>query len=158
MKIVVRLEPATESPPDVSYRWDADTDILSAQLPANGTGDGMSGSVGLEGTDGSWLILDVADGRINGVEVAVWPDVRNIAGFALPSNVENARVVVPSRTSQPSIASLEMATRLAQLHAEALDFTHAKALADKTVDVDVPHGHLSAGFTGLQPDLLDNFG
>ena len=112
MKIVVRLEPATESPPDVSYRWDADTDILSAQLSANGTGDGMSGSVGLEGTDGSWLILDVADGRINGVEVAVWPDVRNIAGFALPSNVENARVVVPSRTSQPSIASLEMAVAI----------------------------------------------
>ena len=112
MKIVVRLEPATGSLPDVSYRWDADTDILSAQLSANGSGDGMSGSVGLEGTDGSWLILDVADGRINGVEVAVWPDVRNIAGFALPSKVEDAHVVVPSRTSQPNIASLEMATRL----------------------------------------------
>ena len=49
VKIVVRLEPATESPRDVSYRWDADTDILSAQLSSNGSGDGMSGSVGLEG-------------------------------------------------------------------------------------------------------------
>ena len=112
MKIVVRLEPATGSPSEVSYRWDADTDILSAQLSSNGTGDGMSGSVGIEGADGSWLILDVSDGRINGVEVAVWPDVRNIASFALPSSVEDAHVVVPSRTSQPNIASLEMATRL----------------------------------------------
>ena len=33
----------------------------------------MSGSVELEGSDGSWLILDVASGCIDGVEVAVVP-------------------------------------------------------------------------------------
>lgn len=112
MKIAVRLEPASGTPPEVAYRWDPDTDILSAQLSQSASGDGMSGSVGLEGADGSWLILDVADGRINGVEVAVWPDVRNLPSFALPSQVEDGQVVVPSRTSQPNIASLEMATRL----------------------------------------------
>jgi hypothetical protein len=113
VKIAVQLEPATGSLPEVAYRWDADTDILSAQLsPNGGGGDGMSGSVGLEGTDGSWLILDVDAGRINGVEVAVWPDVRNMPGFTTPSNVEDAHVVVPSRSSQASIASLEMATRV----------------------------------------------
>ena len=112
MKIAVRLEPASGTPPEVAYRWDPDTDILSAQLSQSASGEGMSGSVGLEGADGSWLILDVADGRINGVEVAVWPDVRNLPGFALPSQVEDGQVVVPSRTSQPNIASLEMATRL----------------------------------------------
>ena len=112
MKIAVRLEPASGTPPEVAYRWDPDTDILSAQLSQSASGEGMSGSVGLEGADGSWLILDVADGRITGVEVAVWPDVRNLPGFALPSQVEDGQVVVPSRTSQPNIASLEMATRL----------------------------------------------
>jgi hypothetical protein len=112
VKIAVRLEPASGTPPEVAYRWDPDTDILSAQLSQTATGDGMSGSVGLEGVDGSWLILDVAAGRINGVEVAVWPDVRNLPGFALPTQVEDAQVVVPSRTSQPNIASLEMATRV----------------------------------------------
>ena len=112
MKIAVRVEPASATPPEVAYRWDPDTDILSAQLSQNGGGDGMSGSVGLEGADGSWLILDVAAGRINGVEVAVWPDVRNLPAFALPSRVEDGLVVVPSRTSQPNIASLEMATRV----------------------------------------------
>src|SRR5436190_2872816 len=112
VKIVVQLEPATGSPPEVSYRWDADTDILSAQLPPNGDGDGMSGSVGLEGVDGSWVILDVASGRINGVEVAVWPDVRCVPALNPPTHVEDARVVVPSRRSQPDIASLEMATRM----------------------------------------------
>ena len=112
MKIAVRLDPPTGSPPEVAYRWDPDTDILSAQLAHNGGGDGMSGSVGLEGSDGSWVILDVDAGRINGVEVAVWPDVRKSAAFAPPSKVEDAHVVLPSRTSQPSIASLESTTRL----------------------------------------------
>jgi hypothetical protein len=112
VKIAVRLEPASGTPPEVAYRWDPDTDILSAQMSQSASGDGMSGSVGLEGVDGSWLILDVAAGRINGVEVAVWPDVRNLPGFALPTQVEDAQVVVPSRTSQPNIASLEMATRV----------------------------------------------
>jgi hypothetical protein len=112
VKIAVRVEPASGAPPEVAYRWDPDTDILSAQLSHDGSGDGMSGSVGLEGSDGSWLILDVAAGRINGVEVAVWPDVRNLPGFAPPAKIEDAHVVVPTRTSQPTIASLEMATRL----------------------------------------------
>ena len=112
MKIAVQLEPASSSPPGVEYTWDADTDILSAQLIPASAGAGMSGSVGLEGIDGSWVILDVAGGCIKGVEVAVWPDVRRISSLAPPPVVEDARVVVPARASQPNIASLEMQTHL----------------------------------------------
>ena len=112
VKIAVQLEPALGMPGEVSYRWDPDTDILSAQLPAQpGVTEGMSGSVGLEGSDGSWLILDVNEGRINGVEVAVWPDVRELAKLPLPSKIEDAAVTVPGRKSQPDIASVEMAAR-----------------------------------------------
>jgi len=99
-------------PQEVEYRWDPDTEILSAQLLPPATGEGMSGSVGLEGSDGSWLILDVSAGRINGVEIAVWPDVRQMPSLQPPATVEDARVVVPSRRSQPEIASLESTTRL----------------------------------------------
>jgi hypothetical protein len=112
VKIAVLLEPASGTPGEVLYRWDRDTDILSAQLPPQpGVSDGMSGSVGLEGSDGSWLILDVNEGRINGVEVAVWPDVRELARLALPSKIEEASVTVPGRKSQPDIASVGMAAR-----------------------------------------------
>jgi hypothetical protein len=108
VKIAVQLHPANGAQPKVQYRWDPDTDILSAQLMPRGVGDGMSGSVGLEGADGSWVILDVASGSIAGVEVAVWPEVRKLASIAPPATVEDAHVVVPSRRSQPDIASLEM--------------------------------------------------
>lgn len=112
MRIAVQLEPSSGSTPEVEYTWDSDTDILSAQLSPHVVSDGMSGSVGLEGSDGSWVILDVAAGSINGVEVAVWPDVRKLPALSPPSTIEDARVVVPSRRSQPDIASLEMATRM----------------------------------------------
>ncbi len=112
MKIAVQLQPATGSQQEVEYRWDPDTDILSAQILPRATGEGMSGSVGLEGSDGSWLILDVGAGRINGVEIAVWPEVRKRATLAPPATVEDMHVSVPSRRSQPGIASLEVNARL----------------------------------------------
>jgi hypothetical protein len=112
VKIAVQLEPQPTVPAEVQYTWDADTDILSAQVLPPAMGDGMSGSVGVEGSDGSWLILDVAAGRINRVEVAVWPDVRRLASLAPPPLVEDLRVLVPSRRSQPDIASLETKTHL----------------------------------------------
>ncbi len=112
MKIAVQLQPATGVQQEVEYRWDADTDILSAQILPPATGEGMSGSVGLEGADGSWLILDVGAGRINGVEIAVWPEVRKMATLAPPTMIEDMHVSVPSRRSQPDIASLEMSARL----------------------------------------------
>ena len=108
MNVAVQLEPAAEPCPGVEYRWDTDTDILTARLIGPVPSEGMSGSVGIEGTDGSWLILDVSAGRIRGVEVAVWPDVHKRPALAPPTLVEDALVVIPSRASQPGIASLEV--------------------------------------------------
>ena len=112
MNVAVQLEPAAESAPAVQYRWDADTDVLTARLEGVTPKGGMSGSVQIEGTDGSWLILEVAAGRINGIEVAVWPDVHKRPALVPPATVEDALVVIPSRPSQPGIASLEVDTPL----------------------------------------------
>jgi hypothetical protein len=112
MHIAVQLEPAAGTTSKVEYTWDADTDILSAQLSPRTSGDGLSGSVEVEGSDGSWVILDVAAGHINGVEIAVWPDVRKLPVLAPPANVQDAQVLVPSRRSQPQVAAVEIDTRV----------------------------------------------
>ena len=138
MKIAVQLEPPSEAPARVEYTWDPDTDILSAQLTPRVPGDGMSGSVGFEGVDGSWVILDVASGRINGVEVAVWPDVRPLPTLNPPANVEDVRVLVPSRRSQPEIASLENSTRVTAVADSArrnFHFRMGKSGAGRTVRI-----------------------
>jgi hypothetical protein len=110
VNIAVQVEPNAGATPDVDYRWDPDTDILSCQLRPRAVGEGLSGAVELEGNDGSWLILDIASGRINGVEVAVWPDVRKRPVLAPPESVEDARVVIPVRRSKDGIASVEINT------------------------------------------------
>jgi len=112
VKIPIQVEPADETAPTVQYRWDPDTEILSAQLSPRATGKGMSGSVEVEGADGSWLILDVTAGRINGVEVAVWPEVSKRNTLLPPNKIEDASIRVPSRQSQPGLASLEVETAL----------------------------------------------
>ena len=117
MKVAVQLQPADASPANVEYTWDPDTDILSAQLSprardAAGGGDGVSGSVGLEGNDGSWVILDLAAGRIAGVEVAVWPDVRQLPALSVPTQIEDVQVVVPVTKTKADVASLEVDTHL----------------------------------------------
>jgi hypothetical protein len=115
LDIAVKVEPelaGSTSLPRVEYRWDADTDILTATMNGAVKGQGMSGSVGIEGADGSWLIFDVSSGRITGVEVAVWPDVRKVAELSLPADVAPGLVSIPSRPSQPGVASLEIDTRL----------------------------------------------
>ena len=82
-------------PADVDYRWDSDTDILSAVVRADVTTPlPRATALELEGPDGSWLILDVRAGRISGVEVAVWPDVRTRADLAPPTSVEDATIIV----------------------------------------------------------------
>ncbi|HYC52029.1 MAG TPA: hypothetical protein VEB19_13025 [Gemmatimonadaceae bacterium] len=116
MKIPIQVEPNAGAVAAVEYRWDPDTEILSAQLKPRASGTGLSGSVELEGSDGSWLILDISDGRINGVEVAVWPEVHMRSGLTIPGKVEEGTVVVPANGSQPGLASLEVET---PVHAES---------------------------------------
>ncbi|MEP6622179.1 MAG: hypothetical protein ABJE47_22845 [bacterium] len=108
MNIAVQLEPATSTSARVEYRWDGDTDILTAHVKDGPAGMGMSGSVELGGPDGSWLILDVAKGRIGGVEVAIWPPVQKRSSLSPPTSIEDLQVLIPARASQPGVASLEM--------------------------------------------------
>lgn len=100
--------------PHISYRWDPETDILTGAIKSGlKKAGGLTGSVELEGSDGSFILLDVAGGTIHGVEVVVWPDVRTTAGLAPPQEVESGDVQLPTRRSQPSVAAVEVDTSLA---------------------------------------------
>lgn len=112
MKIPLQLEPlpTDDKAPVVEYRWDPDTEILSAQLHPRVSDDGASASVEVEGADGSWLILDVASGRINGVEVAVWPDVHKRNSLQPPARIEDAHVRLSSRKTKKKVSAIEVET------------------------------------------------
>jgi hypothetical protein len=113
VNVAVRIEPAKGTPSAVEYRWDPDTDILTANLRARAVGEGASGSVEIEGSDGSWLILDLAAGVVHGVEVAVWPDVRKRETLTPPADLVDARVVIEPHNGKGGVAAIEMDTSLA---------------------------------------------
>lgn len=115
MKISLQHAPATGEPAAVEYRWDTDTAILTASVAGSAQPGGMSGSVELAGNDGSWVILDVSGGRICGVEVAVWPDVKKIPTLRVPDSAEPGTLIVPPSTKTESpggVAVLQMDTTL----------------------------------------------
>ena len=93
MSLTVQIEPARSATPSVTYRWDTDTDILSAQLEGLAP-EGPAATIEVQGLDGSWMILDVRGGRLRGVEVAVWPDVRKLPMLSPPQS-EPGDVVLP---------------------------------------------------------------
>jgi hypothetical protein len=115
--VALALEPRPDVPPAVDYRWDADTDILSATIREPALADEPATSLELEGVDGSWLVLDVRAGRIRGVEVAVWPNVQTRLSLRAPS-AASARVLLPAllRTT-PDGAVLDVEVEV-QLSAE----------------------------------------
>ena len=98
MHYETKIEPLDGKLPKVSYRWDAETDILSAVCKGTSKTTGMSGSVDLEGNDGSFVLLDVAGGTLRGLDVVTWPDdIRTVDALAVPAASKEARVLFPSR-------------------------------------------------------------
>jgi hypothetical protein len=113
MHYATKLEPIDGRLPKVSYRWDPETDILSAVCKGLPKASGMDGSIDLEGRDGSFVLLDVAGGLLRGLDVVSWPDdVRTVETLAPPSEDREARVSFPSRRSQPAVAAVEVDTAL----------------------------------------------
>lgn len=98
--------------PRVSYRWDAETDILTGAVKGGDKArdDGMNGSVELEGSDGSFILLDVSGGAIRGVEVVIWPDVRTVSALQAPASWKEGDVVLPGKGGP--VAAIEIETPL----------------------------------------------
>lgn len=103
----------TGKTPHVTFRWDPETDILTGSVKGGPRGrGGLTGSVELEGAEGSFVLLDVASGTIRGVEIVVWPDVRTVASLQPPGDVADGEVVFPDRKAHEEIAAVEVDTPL----------------------------------------------
>ncbi|MGH7537563.1 MAG: hypothetical protein ACREMF_02930 [Gemmatimonadales bacterium] len=108
-----KVEPLNGKLPKVSYRWDPETDILSAVCKGVPKAQGLNGTVDLEGSDGSFVLIDVAGGLLRGLDVVTWPeDIRTVDALAAPMAAQEARVLFPSRRSQPAVAAVEVDTAL----------------------------------------------
>ena len=113
MHFEARIEPLNGKLPKVTYRWDPETDILTAACKGGPKGNGMNGTVDLEGGDGSFVVIDVAGGALRGLDVVNWPeDVRTVTSLAPPQANKEGQVTFPDRRSQTGVAAIELDTAL----------------------------------------------
>jgi hypothetical protein len=129
MGFAASVEPLKGKLPSVTFKWDPETEILSGQFKGAGEADGLTGTVELEGVDGSFAVLDVAGGRLRGLEVVVWPETQTVPGLAPPTAAARGHLLLPSRASQPGIAAVEVDTQM---------------MADKSPDDSVIHLRVGA--------------
>jgi hypothetical protein len=113
MHFETHVAPLDSKLPRLSYRWDAETDILTASCKASAKGRGLTGTIDLEGTDGAFVVLDVADGALRGVDVVNWPDeVPEVDGLTAPRGAADGRVTFSTRRPQRGVAAVEVDTTL----------------------------------------------
>jgi hypothetical protein len=112
VSIEARIEPLSGALPNISWRWDSETDILSGAFKGNRKSGGLTGTVELTDAEGSVAVLDVNNGVICGLDVVVWPEVTTGPDLRVPAKLTDGRVVLPSRPSRPGVASLEVDTTL----------------------------------------------
>ena len=123
MTLRVQLAPV-DAVPTVRYRWDPDTDILSAAVeapaaplgvaeptPAVPRGLDADGAIEVEGAAGSWPPTDLVRGRIGGVQVAVWPAVHRRSALAAPE--APARAAFAVGTTLAGTVTHELSARVA---------------------------------------------
>src|SRR5947199_8377355 len=107
MHFEARIAPLQGKLPKVSYRWDPETDILSVACKGTGKTTGLNGTVDLEGGDGSFVVIDVAGGAIDGVDVVTWPDdIRTRDDLAVPESAKTGRGRFPGRGPNPPGATV----------------------------------------------------
>lgn len=112
MSLDTRVEPLSGKLPSIDWKWDPETDILAGSFKGKEKAGGLTGTLELTDEEGSIAVVDVAGGVVRGLDVVVWPEVSTVPGLTPPEASREGKVIIPSRPSQPGIASVEVDTTL----------------------------------------------
>jgi hypothetical protein len=111
--VTFAVTPHDDTADAVRFRWDADTEILSASIDDRRGGGSIATTVELEGNDGSWVTLELRGGRFCGVEVAVWPPVKARTALVPPPGVTSGHAMLPAALTGATLMDVEVDTLLA---------------------------------------------
>ena len=142
MSIDAHIEPLGGKLPNIAWRWDPETDILSGAFKASRKVGGLTGSVELSDEQGSVAVLDVADGVICGIDIVVWPEVSTAPELSVPAQLTEGRVVVAKRPSKPGISSMEVDTALSVRTDASESVFHLRIGSERPVEVIRAADHL----------------
>jgi hypothetical protein len=135
MAFAAKVEKLDGKLPKIAYKWDPETEILSGSFKGGRKSGGLTGSVELEGAEGSFVVLDVLSGVVRGLEVVVWPETSVVDGLKPPEPKSNGQLVMPSRPSQPGIAAVEVDTNLSAEKRPDESVFHLRVGPSRKVDI-----------------------
>ena len=135
MTIQAHAEPLDGRLPAVTWRWDAETDILSGSFKSGRKGGGFTGTLELTDENGSVAVVDIQQGVICGLDVVVWPEVQSSSTLAVPAQLTDGRVVVARREQPGGVALLEVDALLSVWTDPAESVFHLQVGDPRPVDV-----------------------
>lgn len=80
--------------PQISWRWESETDILSGSYRSPRRGESAE-TVELSSPDGAVAVLDVVSDEICGLDIVIWPDVDTVTDLRPPAPQIAGRVQLP---------------------------------------------------------------
>lgn len=134
MNLDARVEALDGPLPVIRWNWDDETDILSGAMAGVRKGGGLTGTIELTDDEGSVAVVDVAGGRVQGLDIVVWPEITEIPGLAAPEAGRDGVVMLPPRPSQPGIASVEVDTTLSVAANPRHDLLHLRIGTKRQVE------------------------
>lgn len=135
MTLVATVDKLDGKLPEIVYRWDPETEILSGQFKTSKKTGGLTGSVELGDPAGSFVMIDVAGGVVRGLEIVVWPDTSIVETLTAPAPASQGRLMVPARASQPGIAAVQLDTQLSVEKRADESVIHLRVGPKRKVDV-----------------------
>ncbi|HET7041276.1 MAG TPA: hypothetical protein VFI13_04630 [Gemmatimonadales bacterium] len=121
--------------PTIRWNWDDETDILSGAMAGARKGGGLTGTIELTDDEGSIAVVDVAGGRVQGLDIVVWPEVTEVTGLEAPEASRDGSIILPPRPSQPGIAAVEVDTTLSVAANPRHDTLHLRIGTKRQVEV-----------------------
>ena len=135
MNLDARIDAIDGPLPTIRWNWDDETDILSGSMAGARKAGGLTGTIELTDDEGSIAVVDVAGGRIQGLDIVVWPEVTEISGLEAPEAGRDGAVILPPRPSQPGVAAVEVDTTLSVAANPRHDTLHLRIGTKRQVEV-----------------------
>jgi hypothetical protein len=148
------IAPAAAVLPSISWRWEAETDILSGSLRAAAPGEAAV-ALELSSPDGAVVVLDVVAGELCGLDIVIWPEVETIPALEAPAARLAGRVLLPAAGSAEEAdlaVQVDGPERTVHLRVGHLRATRVVRIADQLI-AEIDDDGVLAGLwlTGVPP-------
>jgi hypothetical protein len=80
--------------PQISWRWESETDILSGTYRSARKGE-TAEAVEVSSPDGAVAVLDVVGGELCGLDIVIWPDVQTVGDLRPPAPQVAGKITLP---------------------------------------------------------------